>query len=38
MVSPHTGQMATGKTLQRINVGDGVDKKEPSSTDAGNVN
>ena len=26
------------KTLQRINVGDGVDKKEPSSTDAGNVN
>ena len=38
-VSPHTGQNhQQSKALQRVNAGEGVEKREPSYTVAGNVN
>ena len=38
-VSPHTHQKGHDKKLYKIiNVGDGVEKKEPSYTVGGNVN
>ena len=37
-ISPHTGQRPSSKSLQTINAGEGVDKREHSCTVGGNVN
>ena len=37
-VSPHQSEWASSKSLQTINAGDSVEKKEPSYTLDGNVN
>ena len=38
-MSPHTGQNAhPSKSLQAINAGEGVEKREPSYTAGGNAN
>ena len=37
-ISPHTGQRPSSKSLQTINAGEGVEKREPSCTVGGNVN
>ena len=37
-VSPHTSQNGHHQSLQTINAGEGVEKREPSCSIAGNVN
>ena len=37
-VSPHPSKWPSSKNVQRMNAGEGVEKREPSCTVGGNVN